>query len=349
MVRMFKRTSVALLVAAIATAAQAQSGLGQAQPFNLWVLGNAWQQGADAEGGVAVGGNLKVGDWGFTTGWNGGGQLVVGGDLDNKGHSVHPDGVFAGGNLNYAQTLTSVGGVKANGNVHIEGGQPSSVKHGGTFSYNGTETFPSSQGTSSAPVDFASTNAFLLAQSAYLGTLGGTSVVDVSGTGGYVNLNASGGGLKIFNFSEQAFENTWFLNFDGAAPDTTILVNVYGKDITAPNGNYLYNWVSYPDGPGVGNVLFNFPDAENLHVDAMGGSILAPKATLDFDYGVIYGTTIVGQLGTANDASVGQFNQKDRFGNDIRFRGRLPQVPEPGTLTLGVLGLVGLAVRRRRK
>ncbi len=348
MKRIILKSTIALSAALIATMAQAQ-GLGAAQPYNVYVLGNAWQQGADAEGGVAVGGNLNVGDWGFTTGWNGGGKLVVGGDLNNQGHSVHPDGVFAGGNLNYAQTLTSNGGVKANGNVFIAGGQPSSVKHGGSFGYTGTETFPISSGFSSSPVDFGATNSFLLSQSAYLGGLSGVSIADVSGTGGYVNLDASGGGLKIFNFSESAFENSWFINFDNAAPDTTVLVNVAGTHVTAPNGNYLYNWVNYPDGPGAGNVLYNFYEATNLHVDAMGGSILAPKAALDFDYGVIYGNVVVGQLGTPNDSSVGQFNQRDRFGNDIKFRGRLPQIPEPGTLVLAGLGLAGLALRRRRK
>ncbi len=347
--RIMRTTIVALLVAALSNSAHAQA-LGAAQPFNVYVLGNAWQQGADAEGGVAVGGNLKVGDWGFTTGWNGGGKLVVGGDLDNKGHSVHPDGVFAGGNLNYAQTLTSyLGGVEANGNVFIGGGQPGSVKHGGTFGYTGTEIFPTSSGTTPSPIDFATTNAFLKSQSAYLGTLAGTAINDVSGTGGYLDLDVSGGGLKIFNLSESAFENSWFINFKNAAPDTTVLVNVSGADITAPNGNYLFNYVNYPDSPGMANVLFNFPDASVLRVDAMGGSILAPNATLDMNYGVVFGSVVVGQLGTENDPSVGQFNQRDRFGNDIKFKGKLPQIPEPGTLVLAGLGLAGLAVRRRRK
>ncbi|MCX6365410.1 MAG: choice-of-anchor A family protein [Armatimonadetes bacterium] len=347
--KIIQTTAIALLAIFSAAAAQAQA-LGGAQPYNVYVLGNAWQQGADAEGGVAVTGNLNVGDWGFTTGWNGGGKLVVGGDLNNLGHSVHPDGVFTGGDLNYRWTLTSyLGSVEANGNVFIGGGQPGSVKHGGTFAYTGTETFPTSTGTSASPVDFAATNAYLTSQSAYLGTLSGTSIMDATPTGGYFDLDVSGGGLKVFNFTERAFENSWFINFKNAAPDTTVLVNVAGTNITAPNGNYLYNYVNYPDGPGVGNVLFNFPDATELRVDAMGGSILAPKATLDMNYGVIYGSVVVGQLGTENDPSVGQFNQRDRFGNDVKFRGRLPQIPEPGTLALAGLGLAGLAARRRRK
>ena len=335
--RIMRTTTVAFLVALLAGSAHAQS-LGAAEPFNVYVLGNAWQQGADAEGGVAVGGNLKVGDWGFTTGWNGGGKLIVGGNLDNLGHSVHPDGVFAGGNLNYAQTLTSVGGVQANGDVFIAGGQPGSVKHGGTFAYTGTEVFPTSSGISPIPIDFASTNTYLKNESAFLGTLAGTNI----NAGGYLDLDVSGGGLKVFNLTKDAFESSFVFNFGNPAPDTTVLVNVSGDDIHVPNANYFYNWVSYPSAPGFSNVLFNFPDATQLHIDAMGGSVLAPNATLDMNYGVVYGTVVVGQLGTELDPSVGQFNL-------VKFKGKLPQIPEPGTLVLAGLGLAGLATRRRRK
>jgi choice-of-anchor A domain-containing protein len=346
-------------ISALSTSNAMAQGLGAASNYNVYVLGNAYQQGADAEGGVAVGGNLSVGNYGFTTGWqSGGGKLVVNGDINNQGHSVHRDGVFAGGNLNYAQTVTSVGGVVANGNVSIGGGQPSSVVHGGSYSYTGTESFGVSQGMSSSPIDFASTNAYLKEQSAYLASLSGTTI-STPASGGFLTLSAANDGLNVFNLSKEAFEQNWAINFDTAGKNATMLVNVAGESVGVPNINYLWNMSNYPDNTGFSNVLWNFADAKNLAVQAIGGSILAPNATLDMNYGVIYGNTIVGQLGTAADPSTGQFDSHNIAGQDILFKGKLPtvsggngngngQVPEPGTLVLAGLGIAGLIARRRK-
>ncbi len=333
--------ALCLLGATVAAApAHAQIAFEQALRQNVFVLGSAWQDGADAEGGIAVGNDLWIGPSGFSTGSRGG-DVVVGGSLLQRGSGAHFGDVLVGQNATIDANFLIGGALKAGGDVAInaDGSVGGGVTYGGTYS--GTSYIPHAPGTVTLPIDFAAARTGLLDDSQALASLGGTVIA----SGGNVVLNASGNGLSVFEFTKSAFESLTQLSFvTSDAP--TVLINVLGAQIDVPNIDALTNGVSHYVGDGGSRILFNFAEADTLHVSAFsGGSILAPRAILAFDPGLIQGSVIVGQLGTAADPSRGQFNVQP-------FTGSVPgrNIPEPtsGAL-LALTGGIGLMALRRRR
>jgi choice-of-anchor A domain-containing protein len=301
-------TSVVAL-AGLAGTANAQTSI---LDYNLYVIGDLYQSGADAEGRVAVGGNYTVGSNGFTTGITKHGEkitdngLVVGGDVLVNGFGAQHGNVIVGGNATFNKAETVVGGnLQAGGNVFLAGGLiDNGVVNGGSYVYTGTEIVAHTTGATSVPLNFADNKTYLLDRSSTLGGLAGTSIV----SGGGLTLNANGSGLQVFNFTQSAFESLSSLDIQSAT-NNQVLINVEGENINVPNVTYSYNGNHGGFDQSMGNnVLFNFKSAKDLSVISLAGSVLAPEATLHGNYGLLTGSTIVGQVGTASNPVGIQYN-----------------------------------------
>jgi hypothetical protein len=84
------------------------------------------------------------------------------------------------------------------------------------------------------------------------------------------------------------------------------------------------------------HILYNFYEAESLTINAaMFGSILAPGAAIEAPWGLIEGQVIANSW--SGNAQV----------NDAAFTPPALEVPEPGNLSLFLLGALGLLASRR--
>ena len=297
---------------ALGFSAQASAfSLGQASDFNVFVLGNLEQSNVDTEGRMAVGGNATLTDYG------------VGVKLTNSNGTRND--LIVGGNLTYTRGKVFNGNAVYGGTVNLS---LVGIPNGTAFQGN--------------PIDFATAGQELLDLSAYLGGLSANGTTNFQY--GQVTLNGSGSGLNVFNLlgSDLSAANTFTINAD---PNATVLVNITGETINFGNFGFFLNGVDKQ------NVLYNFVDAKNLSSNAVGiqGSLLAPKATYQFDNGNIDGTLIAGSLKGGGES------------HPYLFKGDLPKptpttsqeskkVPEPSTLAgLGLVGIIGVASRRKGK
>jgi choice-of-anchor A domain-containing protein len=279
--------------------------LGAASGYNVFVLGDVQQQYTDIEGKLAAAGNINyIGGIGSKLAPNSGDVVIAGNDLTMSNGQVNNGNAIYGNNVNVANNVGIPQGKLLKGN----------------------------------PVDFNAAANQLKQLSTYLSTLAPTGTTTVQSWGG-INLAGSGTSFNVFNLLGADLSKTNTFNIS-ADPNSTVVVNVSGQDISMKN--FGFNIA----GTNRSKVLYNFFEATNITASGIGieGSILAPLANFNFNDGQINGNVVVASL-SGNGES-----------HNYLFDGDLPDVPNnpepkpvPEPATIAGLGLVASLVIRKRK
>jgi choice-of-anchor A domain-containing protein len=257
------------------------------------------------------------------------GSLAIGGDANLVGYTVNTLGgsssaLVVGGSFN--QT-----GGDVNGNAII----------GGSYSSHSGGSIHGSL-TQSQPLPFSFNDTFQsLDQLSHELSLNGVSAANQYGRIDYVGDGDTT--QQIFNLAETDFESAWGFFSANMSLDQEIIVNVAGQHIDINPADYL---VKAADLSWIGNdshILYNFFEAETITISSsFHGSILATHADIFAHGGSVNGQVIASSWTGATQLNTPLFAHNQTV--------QISEVPEPGTLSLLVLGLVGLsAVRCKSK
>jgi choice-of-anchor A domain-containing protein len=319
--------------------------LGTAGNYNAFVKNDFTATTADTQGRVAVGGNLNI-NGGYDIGFKindfnmgKGPSLVVGGDVNKSGGgflNVYEDGKHLSphsGELVYAGNINHTGGGLEAKLVKVE--------------------------KVNLPVNFD--NEF-----AYLNTLSNdlaqrTTTGTIEKVYSELKFNASGqqptDNVYVFNVTEEQVNSTTDWSITGVSDDATIVFNInkstgpaqnagqtilFGQTQLSINGKLAHEYVAEHNMNNrlASQVLFNFAGAAQLDLQTMlVGTILAPSADIKSNSAVIWGS-VIGKSWQGNM----QINHDPfKSSNDP-----VPPVgvPEPSTIIIILLGLVGLTIRK---
>lgn len=259
--------------------------LGAAGQYNMVVFQDAYQHESSSQGNIAVGNNAWFQNFGIAASLSGdAARLVVGGNITSF------DSGSIGSNPVDANTLGNIY-VFGNSNLNLVGYKNLVTGDSGKF-------------------DFAASKNYLLEASAYWAALtpNGTAVAD----GGSLTLTGTNSALNIFSVSGTDFSNSTYFVINVPA-GSTVLVNVGGTNVL------MQNFGSSLTGATSNRILYNFYQATFIDIEngSPMGSILAPKADVDFTNGHIEGTLIAKSLGTLATQSNGG-------AENFQFTGSLP-------------------------
>lgn len=314
--------------------------LGPAGDFNVFVFGDNNQTSSDAEGRVAVGGNVNFGS-GYTVAAlapSNNYNLIVGGNLTTQSNSLN-GGLWVGGNVSWSNPSIN-GPVSVQGNANFLGGGGSiagPINVVGTYSAPGY--FPANSASPvvpALPFSFSAVQSYLQSESAYLANLptNGSTTLYFS----QVLLEATGpaSSLYVFDVTGADLAAAAGHGMTITAPaGSTVVVNVDGLADTL--ASMSINLV----GVDRQHVLYNFHQATNLAINsiAVEGTVLAPWANVNFIGGQLNGTLI-----SQSVMGIGQANL-------ALFQGNLPvqPTPEPATWVLATSGAAAIFVVRRRR
>lgn len=229
--------------------------LGPATGFNLFVLQDLTQPSSDTQGKAAVGRNASLANY------------SVG---DQLSYPFGAEDVLIVGN-----NLTYMSGHIYNGNVVY--GNSTNLPLNSVSITGGTLRQDN-------PVDFAAASVYLLNLSNQIGllTANGTTTFEWGG----FTLTGTNPFLNVFTVSgsDMTNANSMAINVPNGS---VVVVNVTGTSMSWHGGLTV-------SGTSIENVLYNFPDALNLNISGIDvrGSVLAPKASVNFPAGVINGQMI---------------------------------------------------------
>lgn len=244
------------------------------------------------------------------------GKMAIAGNAALRNYSVGlkdqgGDALVVGGDLDFQNGTVYgnavVGGTTKLTNVDFQGGELQS----------------------GSPIDFSSAGQSLLNLSkSYISD--SATDAEVTSWGG-INLVGTGS-TNVFNLASTALAKASSLNFNGSG---SFIVNVSGSDVSIKNFGFFLNGIDKQ------NILFNFFEATQVTASGIGieGSILAPKAKVEFNNGQMNGTLVAASL-----SGNGQFNHV----------GRPPveqppaSVPEPAALAGLGFAAAALATARRK-
>lgn len=305
---------------------------GQASSYNLVALGTV-----DANGNTVIAGTIA-------TNADIGGRVaaadsVLIGTTIGGGLNSDPFGASA----SYA--VVSTNGLAAGQIFNINGG-------GNVFAPGSNGTINFNDGgirvtSGSSGLDFTSLRSTLTLQTAMLSTLTPNGIVGAptppGGNPSWLVLQGTSATLNVFNITAAQFADANH-NLDIVVPaGSTVVINVSGTNITLGAGIYINGVQISGDNAASQGILFNFPTAQTLAIDAQfSASILAPYAILTGN-GQMGGNFIAAQIGQTGEV------------HNIEFTGSLPDptdpptVPEPGTFALLGTGALSLVIRLRTR
>ncbi len=237
------------------------SALGTAGEFNTFIFGD-YACTSDAEGRVAVGGNMRVGSYSVAD------KLTPA-----EVAKYNSDMLIVGGNLTFTSGRVYYGNIIVGGSASLG---HANVADGSVF-----------EGVAPLPVDFAAEEAYLKALSLKLSEQPSTGRVRNQ----WGNLKLSGDGqsdLQVFYLKGKDVLNAWGFSLQSVPQGATVLINISGRSAGLTNMNLE------SIAPFQKKILFNFYEATNLKLGgiAVRGSILAPLASVNNPMGVIWGTII---------------------------------------------------------
>ena len=232
--------------------------LGIAAPYNLFVIKDAVQPSSDTEGKVAVGRNASFSNY------------SVGDKLPPSGGTE--DVLVVG------RKLTFISGQVFNGNVVY--GKYKNIPQINLCTDG--SIIKADDSTHPLPVDFAQAEIELNALSSLLSTKPVTGTTTLESNFNLI-LEGSEPILNVFEIDGNDLSERTSLEIN-VPNGSVVLVNVNRTNVSWTGGVVV-------NGTAIGNVIYNFYQAKKLKITGIDvqGTILAPKASVNFAFGVIHG------------------------------------------------------------
>ncbi len=272
---MFKRYMVLFFVLAFGFATvdaqTTHNNLGDANQYNLFVIGNSDLSSADIQGTVAIGGNAH-----FT-------NYSIGDQIPNSSGSINI--------LTVGDSLWYNGGRVYSGNVIY--GEFADVSDNLILDGEGTVA----QGS---PIDFGSIGIEVADISIQWSGISANGAAEIENN--ILTLTGVNSGLNVFQISGDTLNSVNGVTVN-APEGSTVIVNISGSNVSWQGDNDVI-------GTNQTNVVYNFYEADTLLIGgiAVKGSILAPFSHLFFTSGQINGNVICHDVTGEGQINYSYFN-----------------------------------------